>query len=81
MTKDKPRCNEANKLKMIAMIETIMKMLIGFRILTWIRSSIPAIPLKIKKYGLDKSLDEKEVFVPPLKQLKETKVRRYYYYY
>jgi hypothetical protein len=41
MTKDKPRCNEANKLKMIAMM-------IGFWILTWIRSSIPTIPLKIK---------------------------------
>jgi hypothetical protein len=39
ITKDKP--NEPNKLKMIAMM-------IGFWILTWIRSSMPTIPLKIK---------------------------------
>jgi hypothetical protein len=33
-----------------------------------------------QKPGLDKSLEEKEVFVPPPKQLKETKVRRYFFH-
>jgi hypothetical protein len=28
-----------------------------------------------QKYGLDKSLEEKEDFIPPLEQLKETMVR------
>jgi hypothetical protein len=41
MMKDNPRCNEANKLILIAIMSE-------FWILSWIRSSIPAIPLKIK---------------------------------
>ena len=41
---------------------------------------MPAIPLKNQKPGLDKSLEEKEVFVLPLEQLKETKVRQYVFH-
>ena len=33
-----------------------------------------------QKYGLDKSLEEKELFVSPTEQLKETKVRRYFFH-
>jgi len=51
--------------------------MIGFEILTWIRSIDAYHTFGNQRPGLDKSLKEKEVFVPPSEQLKETKVRQY----
>ena len=60
-----------SKLKMIAMV-------IGLRIFTWISSSLPTIPFKIKTWT--RYSWKKRVLVVPLEQLKETEVRRFVFH-